>query len=75
MPPRRRSATPNSSTAPLRDLAMPEQSPPVPLDDVDRQILVLLSKDSRRSQRALARELGMSAPRSESASHVWSASA
>jgi Lrp/AsnC family leucine-responsive transcriptional regulator len=29
---------------------------------VDRQILVLLSKDSRRSQRALARELGMSAP-------------
>ncbi|AWS42220.1 Lrp/AsnC family transcriptional regulator [Streptosporangium subroseum] len=62
MPPRRRSATPNSSTAPLRDLAMPAQSPPVPLDDVDRQILVLLSKDSRRSQRALARELGMSAP-------------
>ncbi|WP_089212850.1 Lrp/AsnC family transcriptional regulator [Streptosporangium subroseum] len=62
MPPRRRAATPNSSTAPLRDLAMPAQSPPVPLDDVDRQILVLLSKDSRRSQRALARELGMSAP-------------
>jgi DNA-binding Lrp family transcriptional regulator len=32
------------------------------LDDVDRQLLVLLSNDSRRSQRALARELGMSAP-------------
>ncbi|MDP9844943.1 Lrp/AsnC family transcriptional regulator [Streptosporangium lutulentum] len=62
MPPRRRPASPNTSTAPLRDLAMPAQSPPVPLDDVDRQILVLLSKDSRRSQRALARELGMSAP-------------
>jgi Lrp/AsnC family transcriptional regulator for asnA, asnC and gidA len=40
----------------------PEQSPAVPLDDVDRQILVLVSQDSRRSQRALARELGMSAP-------------
>ncbi|GII30085.1 Lrp/AsnC family transcriptional regulator [Planotetraspora mira] len=63
MPPRRRVAAPNASTAPLRDLTdVPVQSPPVPLDDVDRQILVLLSKDSRRSQRALARELGMSAP-------------
>lgn len=41
---------------------MPEQSPAVPLDEVDRRILVLLSEDSRRSQRALARELGMSAP-------------
>ncbi|MFI7631743.1 Lrp/AsnC family transcriptional regulator [Microbispora rosea] len=41
---------------------MPVPVPPVPLDDVDRQILVLLSQDSRRSQRALARELGMSAP-------------
>ena len=62
MPPRRRSAA-NASTAPFRDLTdVLEQSPPVPLDDVDRQILVLLSKDSRRSQRALARELGMSAP-------------
>jgi Lrp/AsnC family leucine-responsive transcriptional regulator len=40
----------------------PEQSKPVPLDQVDRQILVLVSQDSRRSQRALARELGMSAP-------------
>lgn len=41
---------------------VPEQSPAVPLDDVDRQLLVLVSHDSRRSQRALARELGMSAP-------------
>jgi Lrp/AsnC family transcriptional regulator for asnA, asnC and gidA len=41
---------------------VPAQSASVPLDDVDRQILVLLSEDSRRSQRALARELGMSAP-------------
>lgn len=41
---------------------MPAQSPAVPLDEVDRRILVLLSEDSRRSQRALARELGMSAP-------------
>jgi Lrp/AsnC family transcriptional regulator for asnA, asnC and gidA len=62
MPPRRR-ASPNASTAPARDLTdVTVQSPPVPLDDVDRQILVLLSKDSRRSQRSLARELGMSAP-------------
>jgi Lrp/AsnC family transcriptional regulator for asnA, asnC and gidA len=62
MPPRRRASVPNS-TVPLRDLAdEPVPAPPVPLDDVDRQILVLLSKDSRRSQRALARELGMSAP-------------
>ncbi|RCG20208.1 Lrp/AsnC family transcriptional regulator [Sphaerisporangium album] len=63
MPPRRRTAPPNSSIAPLRDLTdISIQTPPVPLDDVDRQILVLLSKDSRRSQRALARELKMSAP-------------
>jgi Lrp/AsnC family transcriptional regulator for asnA, asnC and gidA len=40
----------------------PEAAPPVPLDDVDRRILVLVSQDSRRSQRALARELNMSAP-------------
>jgi Lrp/AsnC family transcriptional regulator for asnA, asnC and gidA len=65
MPPRRRNAKPTASTAPLGSLAdnmVAEKSPTVPLDDVDRQILVLLSQDSRRSQRALARELGMSAP-------------
>ena len=64
MPPRRRNAKPTASTAPLGSLAdgAAEKSPAVPLDDVDRQILVLLSQDSRRSQRALARELGMSAP-------------
>jgi Lrp/AsnC family transcriptional regulator for asnA, asnC and gidA len=45
----------------LADAAAPRSSA-VPLDDVDRQILVLLSQDSRRSQRALARELGMSPP-------------
>lgn len=63
MPPRRRSPASHTSAAPLRavaDVAVPAS--PVPLDDVDRQILVLLSQDSRRSQRALARELGMSAP-------------
>lgn len=38
------------------------RSRPVPIDDTDRRILVLLSEDSRRSKRALARELGMSAP-------------
>ncbi|GAA4556864.1 hypothetical protein GCM10023193_07150 [Planotetraspora kaengkrachanensis] len=60
---RRRATAPNASKSPLRDLTdVPPQSPPVPLDEVDRQILVLLSEDSRRSQRALARELGMSAP-------------
>ncbi|SDI60377.1 Lrp/AsnC family transcriptional regulator [Nonomuraea jiangxiensis] len=62
MPPRRR-AVASATPAPLRDLpAGPAPAPAVPLDDVDKQILVLLSKDSRRSQRALARELGMSAP-------------
>jgi Lrp/AsnC family transcriptional regulator, leucine-responsive regulatory protein len=34
----------------------------VPLDDVDLRLLHLLSEDARLSQRALARELGMSAP-------------
>jgi Lrp/AsnC family leucine-responsive transcriptional regulator len=70
MPPRRRARSTVSPTplgnfpSPLGSLmdVAPEQSPAVPLDDVDRQILVLVSQDSRRSQRALARELGMSAP-------------
>jgi Lrp/AsnC family leucine-responsive transcriptional regulator len=70
MPPRRRARS-TASSSPLGNLSSPlgslmdvapEQSPAVPLDDVDRQILVLVSQDSRRSQRALARELGMSAP-------------
>jgi Transcriptional regulators len=38
------------------------RSLPVRLDDIDRRILVLLSEDSRRSKRALARLLEMSAP-------------
>src|SRR5882757_4410323 len=64
MPPHRHTVKPNASAAPLSSLAdaATPRSPTVPLDDVDRQILVLLSQDSRRSQRALARELGMSAP-------------
>jgi Lrp/AsnC family leucine-responsive transcriptional regulator len=70
MPPRRRARTTaspsslGSLSSPLSSLmdVAPEQPPAVPLDDVDRQILVLVSQDSRRSQRALARELGMSAP-------------
>ncbi|WP_141960237.1 Lrp/AsnC family transcriptional regulator [Actinoallomurus bryophytorum] len=62
MPPHRRTR-PNTSSPPAAGgFDVPEQSPAVPLDEVDRRILVLLSEDSRRSQRALARELGMSAP-------------
>ena len=60
---RRRTAENNaSSPSPAGGFNAPAPSPAVPLDDVDRQILVLLNEDSRRSQRALARELGMSAP-------------
>ena len=64
MPPRRRTAEPKVSSTPLHGLvgAGATRVPAVSLDDVDRQILVLLSQDSRRSLRALARELGMSAP-------------
>jgi Lrp/AsnC family transcriptional regulator, leucine-responsive regulatory protein len=62
MPPRRRPRPTASSPSPPNGIDAPAQSPAVPLDEVDRQILVLLSEDSRRSQRALARELGMSAP-------------
>ena len=50
--------------APLSKLA--EVAPPpravVPLDAIDRQLLVLLSRDARVSQRGLARELRMSPP-------------
>jgi Lrp/AsnC family transcriptional regulator for asnA, asnC and gidA len=64
MPPHGRTVKPNAPAAPLSSLAdaATPRSPTVPLDGVDRQILTLLSQDSRRSQRALARELGMSAP-------------
>jgi DNA-binding Lrp family transcriptional regulator len=55
---------------------MPKKAPPlsklaevapapravVPLDAIDRQLLVLLSRDARVSQRGLARELRMSPP-------------
>lgn len=64
MPPGRRKAQPNAASTPLSSLVTtaPKRSDAAVLDDVDRQILVLLSTDSRRSQRAMARELGMSAP-------------
>jgi Lrp/AsnC family transcriptional regulator, leucine-responsive regulatory protein len=35
---------------------------PIQLDDIDIQLLTILSEDCRTSQRALAREVGMSAP-------------
>ena len=40
----------------------PALRPPVQLDDVDLRLLRELSEDARKSQRALGRELGMSAP-------------
>jgi Lrp/AsnC family transcriptional regulator, leucine-responsive regulatory protein len=40
----------------------PALSPPVQLDDIDLRLLRELSDDARKSQRALGRELGMSAP-------------
>lgn len=64
MPPGRRKAQPSAAATPLSSLVTttPTRSDAVVLDDVDRQILVLLSTDSQRSQRAMARALGMSAP-------------
>jgi Lrp/AsnC family transcriptional regulator, leucine-responsive regulatory protein len=62
MPPHRPTRSTTSSLPAAGGFDVPEQSPAVPLDEIDRRILVLLSEDSRRSQRALARELGMSAP-------------
>lgn len=61
---RRPPAPPSATGTPLGSLAdtAVARSSPVPLDDTDRRILVLLSQDSRQSQRKLARELGMSAP-------------
>jgi Lrp/AsnC family leucine-responsive transcriptional regulator len=49
---------------PLSSLAAVAAHPPKPfqLDAVDRRLLVLLSRDSRISQRRLARELRMSPP-------------
>jgi Lrp/AsnC family leucine-responsive transcriptional regulator len=64
MPPRRKPDAPPGAATPLANLkrATAAKSEAAALDRVDRQILVMLSRDSRRSQRALARELGMSAP-------------
>lgn len=54
----------SSSSTPLNSIGRYAAAPsePVPLDDVDLRLLRLLSDDARLSQRALARELGMSAP-------------
>jgi len=59
-----RSDASHGSSTPLGSLADSAaiRARPVPLDDTDRRILVLLSEDSRRSKRGLAREFGMSAP-------------
>jgi Lrp/AsnC family transcriptional regulator, leucine-responsive regulatory protein len=62
MPPHRRTRPSASPPPPADGVDAPVPSTAAPLDEVDRRILVLLSEDSRRSQRALARELGMSAP-------------
>jgi Lrp/AsnC family leucine-responsive transcriptional regulator len=53
-----------STGAPLRTIRdhATAPSPPVPLDQVDLRLLLLLSRDARLSQRSLARELGMSPP-------------
>jgi Lrp/AsnC family transcriptional regulator, leucine-responsive regulatory protein len=62
MPPHRRTFATPASSSPPKEAGARAKSTTVPLDEVDRRILTLLSEDSRRSQRALARELGMSAP-------------
>jgi Lrp/AsnC family transcriptional regulator, leucine-responsive regulatory protein len=46
----------------LADFAAPAPPAPVTLDAVDRQLLALLSRDARISQRRLGRELRMSPP-------------
>lgn len=53
-----------NSSSPLRSIAEHAvvPSPPAALDEIDLRLLRLLSEDARLSQRALARELGMSAP-------------
>lgn len=38
------------------------QGPPVPLDDIDRELVRRLAADPRASQRRLAREINMSGP-------------
>src|SRR3954453_20458750 len=62
MSPHRRTVATPASSAPPKEADALAKSATAPLDEVDRRILVLLSEDCRRSQRALARELGMSAP-------------
>lgn len=60
MPPRGRKGT-TSPLSSISDFAV-APSPRAPLDETDMRLLRLLSEDARQSQRALARELGMSAP-------------
>ncbi len=57
-------AATNNSVTPLGSLGdtAAVRTQPVPIDDIDRRILVLLSEDARRSQRSIAREIGISAP-------------
>jgi Lrp/AsnC family transcriptional regulator, leucine-responsive regulatory protein len=46
-----------------RDSALPDPAPPqAALDETDLRILACLAEDARLSQRALAREIGMSQP-------------
>lgn len=54
----------SASSTPLSSIGAYAATPsaPVTLDDIDLRLLRLLSEDARLSQRALARELGMSAP-------------
>ncbi|MTD15111.1 winged helix-turn-helix transcriptional regulator [Nakamurella sp. YIM 132087] len=42
--------------------AIERQGPPVPLDDIDRELIRRLAADPRSSQRQLAREVNMSGP-------------
>lgn len=52
------------SSSPLSSISQYAVAPsaPVALDQIDLRLLRLVSEDARLSQRALARELGMSAP-------------
>lgn len=60
MPPRQRKGTASPLSSISEFAAVP--SPRAHLDETDLRLLRLLSEDARLSQRALARELGMSAP-------------
>src|SRR5690242_18649017 len=59
-----RPAVARGTGAPLRSIRdhATAPAPPVPMDQIDLRLLLLLSRDARLSQRSLARELGMSPP-------------